>query len=294
MPAPTNSFKSRLRQGSPQRGLLSTLNSTAVIEMLAGWDFDWILIDTEHTPTEVADVVAQLQVLDAHDVSAIVRPAWSDMVLIKRLLDAGAQTFLIPGIDTAEEAAAAVSYTRYPPAGVRGVSGTSRAARYGQTKDYLQTAGNQICILAQIETATGLANLEEIAAVPGVDAVFIGPADLAASLGHLGNPQTLLFRPPSMTPSAGCGRSASPADTSRSTSRKPVCASPRASTWSASPRTPRSSTAGSPSRLRVCRPCLTHRRPPTGFPRAEGAGWFGTGRMPCARHRGDILTARAP
>jgi 4-hydroxy-2-oxoheptanedioate aldolase len=189
MPAPTNSFKSRLRQGSPQRGLLSTLNSTAVIEMLAGWDFDWILIDTEHTPTEVADVVAQLQVLDAHDVSAIVRPAWSDMVLIKRLLDAGAQTFLIPSIDTAEEAAAAVSYTRYPPAGVRGVSGTSRAARYGQTTDYLQTAGNQICILAQIETATGLANLEEIAAVPGVDAVFIGPADLAASLGHLGNPQ---------------------------------------------------------------------------------------------------------
>jgi 4-hydroxy-2-oxoheptanedioate aldolase len=189
MPAATNSFKRRLHQRSTQRGLLATLNSTAIIELLAGWDFDWILIDTEHTPTEIADVVAQLQVLAAYDVSAIVRPAWSDMVLIKRLLDAGAQTLLIPSIDTAEDAATAVSYTRYPPQGLRGVSGTSRAARYGQTKDYLQTAGDEICILAQIETATGLANLEAIAAVPGVDAVFIGPADLAASLGHLGDPQ---------------------------------------------------------------------------------------------------------
>jgi 4-hydroxy-2-oxoheptanedioate aldolase len=189
MPVATNTFKRRVHQGSTQRGVLSSLNSTAVIEMLAGWDFDWILIDTEHTPIEIADVVAQLQVLDAHNVSAIVRPAWSDMVLIKRLLDAGAQTFLIPNIDTAEEAAAAVSFTRYPPAGVRGVSGTSRAARYGQTPDYLQTAGNEICILAQIESATGLANLEAIAAVPGVDVVFIGPADLAASLGHLGDMQ---------------------------------------------------------------------------------------------------------
>ena len=187
MPVAANSFKRRLQQGSTQRGLLSSLNSPAVIDLLAGWDFDWILVDTEHTPTEIADVIAQLQVLDAHGVSAIVRPAWSDRVLIKRLLDAGAQTLLIPGIDTPQEAAAAVSFTRYPPAGVRGVSGTSRAGRYGQTTDYLKTAGNEICILAQIETATGLANLEAIAEVPGVDAVFIGPADLAASLGHLGN-----------------------------------------------------------------------------------------------------------
>lgn len=188
MPAATNTFKQRLQQRSPtQLGVLASLNSSAVVEMLAGSGFDWILIDTEHTPTEIADVIAQLQVLAAHDVSAVVRPAWSDMVLIKRLLDAGAQTLLIPSIDTVEEAAAAVSYTRYPPQGVRGVTGTSRAARYGQTTDYLQSAADEICILAQIETATGLANLEAIAAVPGVDAVFIGPADLAASLGHLGD-----------------------------------------------------------------------------------------------------------
>jgi 4-hydroxy-2-oxoheptanedioate aldolase len=206
MPVPDNTFRRRLlerRSGGPaqgpptqgrstsrtQRGVLATLNSTAVIDLLAGSGFDWILIDMEHTSTEIADVVAQLQVLAGHDVSAIVRPAWSDMILIKRLLDAGAQTLLIPSIDTPEEAAAAVSYTRYPPQGVRGVSGTSRAARYGQTTDYLQSAGDEICILAQIETATGLANLEAIAAVPGVDAVFIGPADLAASLGHLGDLQ---------------------------------------------------------------------------------------------------------
>jgi 4-hydroxy-2-oxoheptanedioate aldolase len=182
-------FKARLLERSQQIGLFSTLNSPALVELLAGWDFDWILIDTEHSPSEMADIIAMLQALHSHQVSAIVRPAWSDMVLIKRVLDAGAQSLLIPCIETAEDARAAVSYTRYPPFGVRGVSGSSRAASYGQTNDYLQTAANEIAILVQIETVKGLDNLEDIAAVPGVDGVFIGPADLAASLGYLGNGQ---------------------------------------------------------------------------------------------------------
>jgi 4-hydroxy-2-oxoheptanedioate aldolase len=156
---------------------------------LSGRGFDWVLIDTEHSPSEMADVIEQLRVLDGRGIGAIVRPAWSDRVQIKRLLDAGARNLLIPSVDTAEEAATAVSYTRYPPDGVRGVSGSSRAASYGQQADYLRTAAAEICLLVQIETATALQNIEEIAGVAGIDGVFIGPADLAASLGHLGNAQ---------------------------------------------------------------------------------------------------------
>lgn len=184
-----NTFKHRVESRSQQVGLFATLNSPALLEVLAGWDFDWILIDTEHSPTEMADVIAQLRVLELQGISAVVRPAWSDMVLIKRLLDAGARNLLIPCVESAEEARAAVSYTRYPPHGVRGVSGSSRAAAYGQDKDYLLNAGKEICVFVQIETTEALANLEEIALVPGVDGVFVGPADLAASLGHLGAPQ---------------------------------------------------------------------------------------------------------
>jgi 4-hydroxy-2-oxoheptanedioate aldolase len=189
MPPPTNAFKRRLHERSQQVGLFTTLNSPAVVEVLAGCGFDWILIDGEHSPTDVADVMAQLQILEGRGVSALVRPAWSDMVLIKRLLDAGAQSLLIPYVETAEAAADAVSYTRYPPDGVRGVMGASRAAGYGQTTDYLQTAADELCVVVQIETAQALKNIEAIAAVRGVDAVFIGPADLAASLGHIGDAQ---------------------------------------------------------------------------------------------------------
>jgi 4-hydroxy-2-oxoheptanedioate aldolase len=189
MKIPANDFKRRLLAHEQQVGLFSTLNSASLIELLSGWGFDWVVIDTEHSPTEMADVISQLRVLDNSGVGAIVRPAWSDMILIKRLLDAGARNLLIPSIDTAEEAATAVGYTRYPPEGLRGVSGSTRAANYGQNVDYLKTAADDICVLVQIETKTGLDNLEEIAAIPGVDGVFIGPADLAASLGHLGDAQ---------------------------------------------------------------------------------------------------------
>lgn len=188
MKTPTNRFKQALH-ARQQIGMFSTLASNTLVELFAGCGFDWILLDTEHSPNDMGEVIAQLQVIAGSSVSAIVRPAWSDAVLVKRLLDAGAQTLLFPCVQSAEEAAAAVSYTRYPPQGVRGVSGSSRAAAYGLNTDYLRTAQEELCVLVQIETVEGLRNLEAIAAVEGVDGVFIGPADLAASLGHLGNGQ---------------------------------------------------------------------------------------------------------
>jgi 4-hydroxy-2-oxoheptanedioate aldolase len=187
LPAPVNSFLRRLRARDQQIGIFATLGSPGLTEQLAGAGFDWILLDTEHSPNDVPELIAQLQALAAFDVAALVRPAWSDPVLIKRVLDAGAQSLLIPYIETADAAADAVRATRYPPVGIRGVSSGSRAAGYGQTADYLRTADEQICVLVQIETLCALENLEAIAAVPGVDGVFIGPNDLAASMGHLGD-----------------------------------------------------------------------------------------------------------
>ncbi|AOO82620.1 4-hydroxy-2-oxo-heptane-1,7-dioate aldolase [Bosea vaviloviae] len=184
----TNGFKRDL--GKRQMlGIFSTLVSPTLTELFAQVGFDWILIDTEHSPNEPGDVVAQLQAMSALPAEAIIRPAWNDMVLVKRVLDLGAQTLLFPYVQNAEEAARAVSYTRYPPHGVRGVSGSSRAAAYGLIPDYFAKVQQEICVIVQIETIEALADIEKIAAVDGVDAVFIGPADLAASMGHLGNTQ---------------------------------------------------------------------------------------------------------
>jgi 4-hydroxy-2-oxoheptanedioate aldolase len=188
MKTPSNRFKRLLHQRQ-QIGMFSTLGSSMLAELLGGCGFDWILLDTEHSPNDMPEVIAQLQAMSAFQVSPIVRPAWLDMVLVKRYLDAGAQTLLFPCIQSAAEAATAVSYTRYPPRGVRGVSGSTRAAAYGLNPDYLRSAEEELCVIVQIETVEGLENLEAIAAVDGVDAVFIGPADLAASMGHLGNGQ---------------------------------------------------------------------------------------------------------
>lgn len=183
----TNRFKQALLSRKQQLGIFSTLGSHTLVELLAGCGFDWILLDTEHSPSDMPEIVAQLQAMAAFSSGAIVRPAWSDMVLVKRYLDAGAQSLLFPCIQTAEEAEAAVSFTRYPPRGLRGVSGSTRAASYGLNTSYFETAESQLCILVQIETQLGLNNLEAIASVDGVDGVFIGPTDLAASMGHLGN-----------------------------------------------------------------------------------------------------------
>jgi 4-hydroxy-2-oxoheptanedioate aldolase len=184
-----NRFKHALAAGQLQIGLWCSLCSSIAAEIVSDSGFDWLLLDTEHSPNELPDLLAALQAVALGPATPIVRPAWNDTVLIKRILDIGAQTVLLPYVQNADEARRAVAATRYPPAGVRGVTGSGRAARYGRVADYLKKADSEICVLVQVETRAALDQLEAIAAVPGVDGVFIGPSDLAASLGHIGNPQ---------------------------------------------------------------------------------------------------------
>lgn len=188
MEMPVNSFKARLKAGESQWGIWNSLASPVAAEALSLVGFDWMLFDTEHSPVEVAGLQPILQAAALGAASAVARPAWNDKVLIKKLLDIGVQTLLVPFVETAGEAEAAVRATRYPPEGIRGVAGSTRASRYGMAEGYLRKANDEICVLVQIETAGALARLEEIAAVEGVDGVFIGPSDLSASMGHLGNP----------------------------------------------------------------------------------------------------------
>lgn len=186
MNTPANLFKQAIREGRPQIGLWASLCSNVAAEVIASAGFDWILIDTEHAPNELPMVLSQLQALVGGTAAPVVRPAWNDMVLMKRLLDVGAQNLLIPYVQTAEEARAAVAATRYSPQGIRGVAVTHRANRFGRVKDYFKRANEEICLLVQIETHLALENIEAIAAVEGIDGLFIGPSDLAAALGHLG------------------------------------------------------------------------------------------------------------
>jgi 4-hydroxy-2-oxoheptanedioate aldolase len=184
-----NTFKQALARRELQVGLWSTLCSNVGAEIIAHSGFDWILLDTEHSPNEIPDLVRQLQAMKGGTASPVVRAAWNDTVLIKRILDIGAQSILLPYVQTVEEAKRAVNAVRYPPKGIRGVSASSRASQYGRVKDYLGRADEEICLLVQIETRTALDQLEAIAQVEGIDGVFIGPADLSASLGHLGQIQ---------------------------------------------------------------------------------------------------------
>jgi len=186
MDLPQNPFKRALKAGKAQIGLWSSLSSNYSVEVIAGAGFDWLLLDTEHSPNELESLLTQLQAAAPYATHPVVRVPWNDMVAIKRVLDIGAQSLLVPYVSTPAEAAAAVSYVRYPPAGVRGVAGTTRASRFGRVKDYAQRAHEEICLLVQLETQRALDNLEAICAVDGVDGVFIGPADLHASLGHTG------------------------------------------------------------------------------------------------------------
>jgi len=183
----TNQLKRALREGRAQIGLWSSLSSHITVEVIAGSGFDWLLLDTEHSPNELTMIHSQLQAMQGSATAAVVRPAWNDPVLFKRLLDIGVQTLLVPFVQNADEAKRAVAATRYPPDGIRGVATTTRASRYGRVKDYLERANDEICIVVQIETRVALGNLEAIAAVDGVDGLFIGPSDLAADMGHLGD-----------------------------------------------------------------------------------------------------------
>jgi 4-hydroxy-2-oxoheptanedioate aldolase len=186
MQMPENQLKRALLAGRPQIGLWSSLSSHISVEVLAGSGFDWLLLDTEHSPNELPMLHNQLQAMTGGTASAVVRPAWNDTVLIKRLLDIGVQSLLVPMVQNAEEARRAVAATRYPPLGVRGLAMTSRANHYGRVKDYFQRVHDELCVIVQLETQTALDNLEDIAAVDGVDGLFIGPSDLSADMGYLG------------------------------------------------------------------------------------------------------------
>ena len=180
---PVNGFKRALAEGRQQIGIWNTVGGQVVAEALATAGYDWILLDTEHSQTDVPDLLGMLQAVAPYPVEAVVRPAANDTVLIKRVLDFGALTLLIPYVQTAEEAKAAVAAMRYAPRGVRGVSYLTRATRYGTVPDYAARAEEELCLIIQAETVATLERIGEIAAVDGVDAIFIGPADLAASMG---------------------------------------------------------------------------------------------------------------
>jgi 4-hydroxy-2-oxoheptanedioate aldolase len=186
MELPQNPFKRALKADKAQIGLWSSLSSNYSVEVIAGAGYDWILLDCEHSPNDLENLLTQLQAAAPYPTHPVVRVPWNDMVTIKRVLDIGAQSLLVPYVSSAEEARSAVAATRYPPAGVRGVAGTTRASRFGRIKDYARRAQEEICVLVQVETQAALDNIEAICAVDGIDGVFIGPADLHASLGHTG------------------------------------------------------------------------------------------------------------
>jgi 4-hydroxy-2-oxoheptanedioate aldolase len=186
MELPQNGFKRALEAGKAQIGLWSSLSSNYSVEVIAGAGFDWILLDTEHSPADLENLLTQLQAAAPYPAHPVVRVPWNDMVTMKRVLDIGAQSLLVPYVSTAEEARKAVSYTRYPPAGVRGVAGTTRATRFGRIKDYAGRAHEEICVLVQVETQAALDNIDAICGIDGIDGVFIGPADLHASMGYPG------------------------------------------------------------------------------------------------------------
>ena len=188
MQLPPNPFKKALTEGRQQIGLWCSIPDSGVAEMLAGCGYDWILIDTEHSAMDAVSVLPLLQAMAPYPTHPIVRPTSLDVAEIKKLLDLGAQSILVPYVQTVEEAKLAASAVDYAPGGVRGLAGLTRASRFGTVEGYHRNARQEICLLVQLETRASLDALEDIAAVPGVDGIFIGPADLAASLGYPGEP----------------------------------------------------------------------------------------------------------
>ncbi|MDX3928429.1 MAG: HpcH/HpaI aldolase/citrate lyase family protein [Shinella sp.] len=189
MPAPKNPFKAALREGRFQLGLWLALGSPYVAEIASGSGYDWLLLDGEHGPNDVRSISAQIGALRHSTSHAIVRPPMGEAWMLKQLLDQGAQSFLVPMVETAEQAEALVRAVRYPPKGIRGVgAGLGRSSAFNRIPDYLRTADDEICLVVQIESRNALENLDEIAFVEGVDGLFVGPSDLAADMGYLGQP----------------------------------------------------------------------------------------------------------
>jgi 2-dehydro-3-deoxyglucarate aldolase len=183
-----NAFRRRLLAGETLIGCWCSLANPITTEVLGVAGFDWLLLDAEHSPNDIGTFIPQLMALKDSASAPIARPASNNAVELKRLLDAGFYNFLVPMVESAEEAARAVAATRYPPRGIRGVSISQRSNRFGSVPDYFASIDEQICVLVQIESRKGLQAASEIASVDGVDAVFVGPSDLAAALGHLGDP----------------------------------------------------------------------------------------------------------
>ena len=183
----TNRFKRALNEGRTVFGAWLMSGTPATAEALGVSGFDFLVVDMEHTPLETHHMIDTLRAIAGTPASAVVRMPWNDMVMVKRALDAGAQTLMLPFVQDADEAKRAVAYTRYPPDGVRGVAGSHRASRYGTVPNYLKNANAEICVIVQIETLAALEQLPQIAKVPGVDSIFIGPSDLSASMGLLGD-----------------------------------------------------------------------------------------------------------
>jgi 4-hydroxy-2-oxoheptanedioate aldolase len=186
MDLPRNAFKHALAEGRQQIGLWCSLSHHYSLEAVAGSGFDWLLLDTEHSPNDLESLVPQLQAVAPYPSTPVIRVPWNDLVTIKRVLDIGAQSLLLPYVQNVEEAKAAVAATRYPPAGLRGVAGITRATRFGRVKNYATRAADELCLLVQVETREALEHIEAIAALDGIDGIFIGPADLHASMGHTG------------------------------------------------------------------------------------------------------------
>lgn len=189
MDLPRNPFKARLTGSDTLYGLWAGFATGYAAEIAASTGYDWLLIDGEHAPNTVPSILAQLQAVAPYSTAPVVRCVTGDAVLIKQLLDIGTQTLMIPMVETAEQARALVQAMRYPPHGIRGVGGgLTRATRWDAVPNYISTAHEQLCLIVQVESRAGIENVAAIAAVEGVDAVFIGPADLSTGLGHVGNP----------------------------------------------------------------------------------------------------------
>jgi 4-hydroxy-2-oxoheptanedioate aldolase len=188
MKFPANPFTAALRAGQKQVGIWVSLASPYAAEVVAGAGYDWLVVDTEHAPGDMMTTMGQLQAIAAQGGTALVRPAWNDPVVVKRLLDLGAQGLVFPMIQTVEEARAAVAATRYPPRGIRGVAGSGRGNAFGRVTDYYTRVEAELTVILQIETRAALARAVEIGTVDGCTGVFFGPADIAADMGMIGQP----------------------------------------------------------------------------------------------------------
>ena len=188
MPVPENLLKKRLAAGEVVYGAWLGMGEAYAAEMAATAGFDWLLIDGEHAPNDVRSLSAQVAVVLPSASAAVVRPVNDDPALIKQMLDLGVQTLLVPMVETADQARRILAATRYAPQGIRGVGASlARASMFGQVSDYIATANAQICLILQVESRAGLAALDEMLTIDGVDGLFIGPSDLAADMGHPGN-----------------------------------------------------------------------------------------------------------